>query len=174
MIAFIGIDVGKGGAVCLLTSDGTTSCMVTPTLPDGDIDSRFLYEHVRSLSREYEIKMVVIEKVHAIFGAGAKSTFEFGRSAGIVESIVCALGLPFTMVPPKVWQKEMWSGVDKVMKPNKSVDTKATSLVAAKRLFPNSVLTDTGKPKSKKAHDGIVDAILLAEYGRRIWKGKKE
>ena len=46
------------------------------------------------------------------------------------------------------------------------VDTKATSLTAAKRLWPGDGFL--ASPKSKVAHDGIVDAMLIAEAARRI------
>lgn len=171
---FIGIDVGKSGAITSIIQGADwlkIKSFVTPTLPDGDIDIVSFFEILKN--QEGTVSMVVIEKVHAIFGSGAGATFQFGRSAGIAEGVVNCSGFPFTMVPPKTWQKEMWAGVDKVMKSGKnSIDTKATSLVAAKRLFPRAILTDTLKPKSQKAHDGIVDSILLAEYGRRIWLGK--
>lgn len=171
---FVGIDVGKGGAITSITQGGDwlrVKSFATPTLPDGDIDVSAFFELLKN--QDGVVSMVVIEKVHAIFGSGAGATFEFGRSAGIAEGVVNCSGFPFTMVPPKTWQKEMWAGVDKVHKAGKnSIDTKATSLIAVKRLFPKAVLTDTSKPKSQKVHDGIVDSILLAEYGRRLWSGK--
>jgi hypothetical protein len=170
---FIGIDVGKSGAITCIYQGADwlkIKSYVTPTLPDGDIDIVEFFNILKS--QDGTVSMVVIEKVHAIFGSGAGATFEFGRSAGIAEAIVNCSGLAFTMVPPKTWQKEMWAGVDKVIKAGKkSVDTKATSLIAVKRLFPKALLTDALKPKSQKAHDGIVDSILLAEYGRRLWSG---
>lgn len=174
MNLFIGIDVGKGGAISCIDDNLNVNYWTTPTLSDGDIDSRTLYSLLIGFGLKDNVRMIVVEKVHAIFGAGAGSTFEFGRSAGIAEACVCASGFPYMMVPPKVWQKEMWSGVDKVIKQGKkSVDTKATSLVAVKRLFPGCSLSDPSKPKSNKVHDGIVDSILLAEYGRRLWLGLK-
>lgn len=175
MNIFVGIDVGKGGAIATINSDLAVECWTTPTLSDGDIDARTLYSLLIKIGLKGNVRMIIVEKVHAIFGAGAGSTFEFGRSAGIAEASVCASGFPYMMVPPKTWQKEMWSGVDKVIKSGKkSVDTKATSLVAVNRLFPSVTLTDPSKPKSNKVHDGIVDAILLAEYGRRLWTGAKQ
>lgn len=170
--SFIGIDVGKGGAISIVSNSGSVKSFVTPTLPSGDIDVLSLYTII---SNVHHVKMIVVEKVHAIFGSSAGSTFEFGRSAGIAEGIVCVSRCPYTMVPPKTWQKEMWRGVEKIKKPGKnSIDTKATSLVAVKRLFPIAALHDKSKPKSTKVHDGIVDSILLAEYGRRLWNGLKE
>jgi crossover junction endodeoxyribonuclease RuvC len=172
MNSFVGIDIGKGGAISLIRDDGYIESYVTPTLPNGDIDVNSMYVILAGM---HHVKMVVVERVHAIFGSSASSTFEFGRSAGIVEGIVCVSRLPYTMVAPKEWQKEMWSGIAKVKKSGKnSTDTKATSLVAVKRLFPNANLLDKSKPRSQKVHDGVVDSILMAEYARRIWKGQKQ
>lgn len=175
---YVGIDVGKSGGVTAIieSDDGGVDIhsIVTPVLPDGDIDIYALSNLLKEYESELLVNMVVIEKVHAIFGCGAGATFEFGKSAGIAEAVVTALGLPMSLVPPKTWQKEMWAGVDKLTKVGKkSTDTKAMSLIAAKRLFPNAVLTDKTKPRSVKAHDGIVDSLLLAEYARRTWKGLK-
>ena len=69
-------------------------------------------------------------------------------------------------------EKELFEGIPKVLKKDGSgkVDTKAMALIAAKRLFPTTVLT---KPDSKRAtvpHNGIVDALLIAEYARRNFK----
>lgn len=182
MKCFIGIDIGKSGGIVAIIEpllldgipQGETKIEVhpTPQLPDGDIDTHQMFRILDAYNSTHEIKMVTVEKVHAIFGTGAGATFEFGRSAGIAEGIVCACAVPYQLIAPKIWQKEMWQGVDKVIKAGKkSTDTKATSLIAVKRLFPTVSLTDPNKPRSIKPHDGIVDALLLAEYGRRTWKG---
>ena len=50
-------------------------------------------------------------------------------------------------------------------------DTKATSLNAARRIFPGETFLAT--PRSKKPHDGLVDAALIAYVGFMITKGSK-
>jgi hypothetical protein len=45
-------------------------------------------------------------------------------------------------------------------------DTKTTSILAVKKLLPDADLT-TGTERSKKPHDGICDAALLALFGQR-------
>ena len=66
----------------------------------------------------------------------------------------------------KQWQKEMFLGVEEITITGKSTrDTKAMALVAIKRIFPNLELTFG--VKAKKPHDGLVDAVLMAEYARR-------
>jgi hypothetical protein len=73
-----------------------------------------------------------------------------------------ALGISYEKVYPKVWQKEMFLEIPPIRKKNGSTDTKAMAYVAAKKYFPNIKLT--------KKDDGLTDALLLAEYGRRIFK----
>jgi hypothetical protein len=50
-------------------------------------------------------------------------------------------------------------------KPKLMKDTKAMALMAVKRLFPNQKLT-FGE-RATVPHDGLVDALLMAEYSRR-------
>ncbi len=157
------IDVGKDGAIVVFGNDEILLKTVVPTIGN-QID---LYA-IRDIFSGYTTSSihVVIEDVHAIFGAAAKSTFNFGWSLGILEGIMAGLSIPYTKIAPKVWQKEMWQGITPVYKAGaKTIDTKATSLLAAKRLFP---LVDLRKSdRAGKPHDGIVDALLMAEYCRR-------
>ena len=100
---------------------------------------------------------VGIENVHAIQGrAGATSNFQFGLGKGILMGLVQALGHRYTLVNPKAWQKIAWEGV------TKQKDTKQTSLIAAKRLFPGESFLAT--ERSRVPHDGLVDAALIAYY----------
>lgn len=166
----IGIDVGKDGGIAVFVDDQLINYGVTP-----NIGTQIDLKHISTILNRYcpieDDYHVVIEDVHALFGSSAKATFNFGWSLGILEGIVTALSIPYTKVAPKEWQKELWRGVTTIYKPSKgeskrkSVDTKATSLLSAQRLFP---LIDFRKSdRAKKPHDGIVDAILLAEYCRR-------
>ena len=119
---------------------------------------------------------VVIEDLHSVFGSSAKSNFAFGQNNGLIKGMLQTLQIPYTLIGPKKWQKEMWQGIrpveilvkgktNKDGSPKYKVDTKATSLIAAKRLFPKETFLAT--ERSKVPHDGIVDAILIAEYCRR-------
>lgn len=163
----VGIDVGKKGAITFISKDKKVrGYWKVPTIKDKEIDITQLGEIFRNLSLNYDIGVVIIEDVHSIFGAGAKANFQFGRCLGLLEGMTIAFSLPFIKAKPKDWQKEMWEGVSKIMKPGtKKVDTKATSLVAAQRLFPGEKFLPT--ERSKVPHDGIVDGLLMAEYGRR-------
>ncbi len=71
----------------------------------------------------------------------------------------------------------MWQGVPLIQKidgkkKNKDgtqkmkTDTKAMSLVAAQRIFPNESFLAT--ERSSVPHDGLVDAALICEFGKRM------
>jgi len=129
-----------------------------------------------------EVKLhCVIEDLHNVFGSSAASNFTFGVNNGLVIGMLQCSQIPFTKIGPKKWQKEMWQGIRPVEIPvikkkihqqdkkgnlKYKVDTKATSLVAVKRLFPNELFLAT--ERSKVPHDGIVDAVLLCEFCRRF------
>jgi len=167
----IGIDPGKGGAIVVALKVGDEIQRLSYVIPllGKQVDRQAL----NNILREYKGNEchVWIEDVHAIFNSSAKSTFSFGHVCGLLEMAVVANGYSYTLVQPKVWQKEMWQGIPEQRKPSTKegkkgpIDTKLMSLMACKRLFPNEDLTKSAK--SKKDHDGIVDAMLLAEYGLR-------
>lgn len=167
----IGIDVGKSGGIAVFVDDKLDLLEITPNIGDR-IDLHSIAYILNSYNNEPNTDFhVVIEDVHALFGSSSKSTFNFGWSLGILEGIISTLSIPYTKVAPKEWQKEIWMGIRPVYKlskeesSRKSIDTKATSLLAAQRLFPNVDFRKSDR--AKKAHDGIVDSLLLAEYCRR-------
>lgn len=155
---YIGIDPGSKG---FITLQGTI-CTEFISLEDTAWVS--IAERLRSVSESEEC-FAILEDVHAVFGSSAKGTFEFGRNKGILEGILTALKIPFAMIPPKEWQKEVWINADKTYKEGKKIDTKKTSFNAAHRLFPGLDLRKS--PKCTKEHDGKCDSLLIAEYGRR-------
>jgi hypothetical protein len=140
-----------------------------PILGD-DIDIHALYKLFKHIIERFNVT-VILEDVHSIFGSSASSNFTFGFVCGAIEAVVVCHQLKLIKVQPKTWQKEIWDNNDKCYKTKKpeqknpSIDTKATSLKAATRLFPGEDMRRT--EKSKIAHDGIVDALLICEYGRR-------
>ena len=159
---YAAIDVGKEGAIVIFCNDKVLLKTVIPK-----IGNQIDLSAIRDIFIPYANKQVhvVIEDVHALYGASAKSTFNFGWSLGILEGMLSGLRIPYTKVAPKLWQKGMWQGIKPIYKSNRAIDTKATSLLAAKRLFPNEDFRKS--ERATKPHDGIVDALLMAEYCRR-------
>ena len=103
-----------------------------------------------------------LEDVHSLPGVSAKANFSFGENKGEYRGMLVALELPYMEVQPKVWQKVAWEGVPLMKNSKGRTDTKAMSLTAAKRLFPNESFLATSR--SSVPHDGLVDAALIAYY----------
>lgn len=172
--AFAAFDPGKNGGLVVLNDFGKIVFSATiPKIANKEVDLKVLNQLIfsaKSFSNEIHF---IIEDVHSIFGMSAKSNFEFGRVCGMMEALIVANEIRYTKVQPKIWQKVSWEGVKPVEIPtNKKtktgevkfkIDTKATSLLAAKRLFPDYNFAPTSR--SKKEHDGLIDAALIAYYG---------
>lgn len=168
---FVGVDVGKNGGIFAM--DDERDIIVKAAIPkvkgSDEVDYQellFIFRHITRASRRKAEVIVVIEDVHSIFGTSAKSNFAFGHIKGIKEAMMVALNYEYKLIPPKKWQKKVWLPEDIVYEAGKSgkkkKDTKATSLKAAQRIFPNVDFTKS--PRATKPHDGIVDAALMAEY----------
>ena len=168
-----GIDVGAKGAAAIL-KDGQYLAHFIFNDSKGNFK---LLEYIKFLLKYRKvITHVYIEDPASIFGASAKSNFNFGFNKGIQTGVIAAYKLRYTMIQAKAWQKVSWLGIKKITNKVKGkskgkvvmkdkVDTKATSLVACNRLFPKVNLLAT--TRSKKPHDGLVDALLIAYYGHK-------
>ena len=103
-------------------------------------------EFVRA--RSLSIDKAYLEKVGAMPRQGVSSTFKFGTSYGFCLGLLTSLLVPFEEVTPAKWQQ--------VMKCRSGGDKKITK-AAAQRLFPRMKVTHKN-----------ADALLIAEYGRRV------
>lgn len=169
----VGIDPGKDGYITVLNPFRGVQFFEMPKIGK-EIDLHALWRTLKQIDNESEFPVVaVVEDVHAIYGAAAGSTFEFGWAVGILEAYLVALSIPYTKVQPKAWQKEMFQGIPVQQKASKSGktmvnNTKLMSEMACKRLFPNEDLRPEGcTDRCKKSHDGKTDSLLIAEYCRR-------
>lgn len=169
----IGVDIGKMGAIVIQTSNTSTIDTYVMPMIKSELDYRELYNVLNTYCGATEDQShihVVFEKLGVIFGTSKATAFSMGHQAGAVEMCCVALGLPFTKVPPKIWQKSLFVGITEISRKSKSGkttvrDTKAMALLAAKQLFPRAKLTFGDV--ATKAHDGLVDALLMSEYSRR-------
>jgi hypothetical protein len=166
----IGCDPGAKGGIAAIYENGSIRFERTPATGDGiDINALKniflrLAGNGQEIDRTNDV-LVIIEDVHSIFGSSSKSNFQFGRALGLLEGIVAALDLPYVKVQPKEWQKLAFTGIPKMTVQGKTkADTKGMALIAAKRLFPNTSFLAT--ERSKKDHDGIIDALLLSYYAK--------
>lgn len=159
MKTYIGIDPGSKGYLVAIRENSIIDSI--------SIEGHTIYQvadWLNDIQFGNEAVVAVIEEVHAIYGSSAKGTFAFGEIFGLLKGLLIAYKIPFTEVPPKTWQKEIWTTGDKVKKAGK-VDNKPTSINAAHRLYPNHDFRRT--PKCQTVHDGYCDAALIATYGMR-------
>ncbi len=174
---YIGIDPGANGGIVVLDQTGFIrfKSIIPKVKATSQVDIKELNALLVHLKIYGDYQHVGIEDVHAIFGTSAKSNFSFGRICGRLEMGIVANEFSHTFIQPKEWQREVWTNTDLVTintgkrTPKGNIryktDTKATSLICAKRLFPTEdFLAST---RSRKPHDGIIDASLIAEYCRR-------
>lgn len=167
---YLGIDPGQKGFITLY-GDGV---MEHYSIEDNDF--YMLGDILGKIKERYPNIVCIMEEVHAIFGSSAKATFSFGEINGLLKGILIANKIPYHLVQPKKWQSEIWDFKDMVVSyktitlrgkevQKKDVNTKQTSINAAKRIFPN---VDFRKnERCKKLDDNKVDSLLLAEYARR-------
>lgn len=168
---YIGIDPGKIGFVTAIFPNGEKEFYSID-----ENDDLALHRILKSIKERSWQVSAVLEDVHALFNASAKSTFNFGEIKGVLKGLLIANEIPYTLIQPKTWQQEIWINQDMIVSyktvlrgdkeiKQKVVDTKSTSINAARRLFPNIDLRKN--ERCKKIDDNKVDSLLMAEYARR-------
>ena len=145
-MTYIGIDPGKSGAICVLSVS--------------DIDfyqfSEVGYANVLSRFVNDPECFCILEKVHAMPKQGVSSMFSFGMNFGFIQGLLTAFKIPYQLVDPRTWTKSFGCGNDK-----------EEHIKTAQRLYPTANLKRT--ERCTKCHDGFADALLMAEYGKRIY-----
>lgn len=145
-MTFCGIDVGKHGGIAVIREDGS---VVTSVFDEAGYKSILQTLNGSSLA--------IVEDVHAMPKQGVTSMFNFGFNKGWIVGLLYAYGIPTQLVSPQKWKRAF--GLD---------NDKQKSIECAMRLYPNANLYAT--PRCKKMHDGIAEALLMAEYAKRQYK----
>ena len=155
----IGIDTGKhGGIVALNSKNEIIGKWVMPLDQSGEIDLQeldIIFKGLRPTVYGYAI--VTIEDP----GKHAKSSQAIGGMRygfGIVKQACVSNGISFHTTSSRVWQSFYWT-----QRGDKT--TKEKALEVANNTWPDEPFLHPGKPRSRKAHDGLVDAALIALFG---------
>ncbi len=177
---YLGIDPGNKGAFALVNSRGEfLKAWPMPTLATKFDENGIaeLFHNIHRWATEQGAHLVAtLEKSFAYSEDyrsgdpikkidGIVSMHNYGIGCGVIRGCLAMLGVRRYIVSPKTWQKEMWLGVDMTL------PAKAKSLQAFRRIFPGAEdiqKTITEGSRTKRPHDGIIDAVLMAEYGRRV------
>lgn len=153
---YIGIDPGKKGGICILSKDGGIALL--ERLGDDYRLAEILCRAAEGMDRRNS--MAYVEKVGAMPGNGVASMFRFGEGFGVIQGLLIGYKIPFQLVTPYSWQKSMHGGINKKNAP----DPKLRSLAAARQLYPDAKIVPEG---CRIPNDGLIDALLIAAYGRR-------
>lgn len=189
----IGVDPGKTGGIVILDQNGLIIKLhKMPIIPG---TNEYDEHEIKAIFCSYENPHVFLENVQPSNDWGIKAISSLFECKGMMKGICTGINVKITLVAPQTWQKFCWEGVKKVTYPTnrklkaggyvQKTDTKATSSVAAIRLFPGVDfrmvekryyadndenrklgLAGTEIPsKAKSLHDGVVDATLISYYG---------
>lgn len=146
---FIGIDPGKKGGIAYIDTENN----IPPFSGTVPYDDKSLIDLCRYFSGTEGV-ICCLEKVGAMPGQGVVSMFSFGQSVGYIKGVLEAFRIPYQEITPQKWKREFGLTSDK-----------AKSAEICGRLFPDVSLLAT--PRCKKPHDGMAEALLMAEYARR-------
>lgn len=173
--AYIGADPGMGGALALyLPPPAIHPACPRPAIEVVDMPS-LLIEGKRRMDfwklaallvtwrNRYDIKMVVVERVHAmpLRGAGGQirqspnGLFEFGFAAGALQQAVVSALLPMMLISPQTWK--VCYGL-RGGRENKDMSRQKASM-----MFPGAA-----HMWARKKDDGRAEAVLLAHYASKL------
>lgn len=182
----VGIDNGINGALASIELDGTGAIILPmPTLPHGKsgriLDAtrlrRFLVAWGEADGQRVYIEEATYHPPRGRDGKPLRNTktgeiitalkggTHLIRDYGIALGMMAGLQIPCTPVRPTVWQRVMLAGMPRLG----GAARKASSIERAQQLFPDVSLLRT--PRCKKPSHDIADALLIAEYGRRLEVG---
>lgn len=173
MRAFVGIDPGSSGGLCLLQQDADDAVEIIhlEPMPEDELAIWSIISRFASIILSLPGSKAVLEQVGGYIppkkgtseegqkhdGQPGSAMFEFGRNYGLLRGFLIASGLRegehWRSISPAIWQR----GVKADVRGRKSKPEHKRSLQAlAHALFPQ-----------KKATLKTCDALLIAEYARR-------
>lgn len=160
MKLYVGIDHGfKGGIVAVDNQGRIVNQFSMPILTKKNGRDGYDLDAITNLFCSFEERRAVIcaERQQPLPAKMGGSQANFARGAALMwEALARAHKLAFLNPRPQDWQKDML--------PTGEGDTKQRALLAAAAIWPGFTFVQPGK---RKAHDGIIDAALLAEWARR-------
>lgn len=155
----VGIDPGLRGGVAALDAAGAVVGLWPMPVAGGEVHAAGLADLLRSLrclDSHQDVGRVCLEKVSAMPKQGVSSTFRFGTGWGMVRGVCAALAIPVVLVPPTVWKKQVLLGLP---------HDKAGAVQFCASRWPTA---DLVLPGCRVPHDGLADALCLADYARHL------
>ena len=162
----VGIDPGMTGGIAIRESGG----IILEPMPIRDEFiwledlQHILWPHRHSIVMTY-LEMQSIRPMQS-------GQFKIGRSFGQIEALLRLLMIPVTIVRPQEWSpKYDHQVVEKVLSKRYALIKKARAKIA-QELYPGIDMKRT--PQCKGPDSGLVDALLIADFGWHKHKPWKE
>lgn len=146
----LGVDPGKSGGLALL--DATGYCVLATKMPERDGDLAIWLASARRTALEAGGTIrAFLENVWVSPQMGVRSAFTFGEQVGRIKMALRGTGISYDLVVPVKWQNALdcRSGGFKNVTKGRAIE-----------LFPMVNVTHA-----------LADALLIAEYGRRLTAG---
>lgn len=156
----LGIDPGKSGGMALIDKYGDfLEYQAFKPTKENAFDVDLFCDLIITWKTKHSEWITWVEKLHGRPSQSSVATFTFGSNYGQIIGALSAYNYDITYVHPITWTKVIHADAPR------AYDSKSKSLWVAEKLWPGLDLRAT--KRSRKPHDGIVDAMLIAEYGRR-------
>jgi crossover junction endodeoxyribonuclease RuvC len=160
-VQVVGIDPGLDGGIARMTIDhGAIVAIPMPVKkkPGSKTKRELNVDDIASyLSVNVgDIYCCVLEQVHAMPKQGVTSMFNFGLGYGMLIGVLRTLHIPTHYIPPTVWKKSILPGTKR---------DKEAAIAYCKKRYPSVSLM---LPRHRTPHDGMADALCLAEYARKL------
>lgn len=157
---YIGIDNGlTGGLVALSDYPGppieSWPMPIQSKNKGNEVNAEFVWQFLDNLSNRN--KLTVILETPGKHSPGAQALCSMWDSFGAIRGVLESRGVRHIRIAPQTWQKAMLGKLEKGQ-------TKPAALSKARQLWPDEKWLAT--PRSTKPHEGLIDAALIAEYGR--------
>jgi len=152
--AYISIDPGVKGSLCLYCPEENIVEFTLTTLKP-----LYIYLWIKDIQTKYDLRVILIEDVHSIFGTSAKSNFNFGFNTGLITGVSLATGVSVDKVTPKIWQKQLG-----VKSKGKAVKKEVAEII--ERLHPT---VEIRGPRGGLL-DGLSDSLGIAIYAYHKYK----
>ncbi len=191
--AFLGVDPGLTGGWSLIDEDMKIIKFGVFEFIINDFDAFAFSEIVRKFKEEYEI-LACFENVGAMPKQGGCAMFTFGKITGEIIAVLKVLQIPYIEPKPMAWKKlvlaglpwkadfktfkadKKWSEEELKLETKKHNAIKSKAKKEAKKIACMYVMrqypTIDIKFGKKNYHDGIGDAICLAQYAYFFKNGR--
>ena len=155
---YAGVDIGKLGGICILQDDEVLFKTVMPVIKSTKTKPEYDIRQIVDVFMKYKPDITFIEKPILHPKSGKMAYHGSGFCFGLFQGILSALNLSYDIIPPKIWQKNIFAGMSRK-------DTKQASIMFARRTQP--IIDWRATERSSKYHDGLTDSYCLSIYCMR-------